>query len=505
MRLRGIHFRNQRTRCAGLVLCIVGALSGCASTYMGISLKPGRADAELQGLARKAKSGDERAQLELGTRYEQGIGVPLDLAKAATLYFDAASRTFNERIVIAITNKGRATYSFIRTVPVRTEVNGLSDALIRWHRLLPSVGEITEDRRSFRTRAFKEKNAVIDQREDGRKFSADIEDASEIAAIEQYAALNFGYHPVFNELKSGGRDWRHSISAGDAVSLVSSLTVEQSLLLLTQDVSPSVPGLKLDEKRAHTLCTQHLSRPLVNSADLRLFGICAVKQPKIALARFADAVTVSRLRLAQNSQVNLSYLSSAADVLFLYRVAKALGNDTAADALETSFPSIDGQLTRLVNSCTAASCSADMVYLLRRSDFVRTQVMLALVEHPGMLIDASDAQRERLRRFASRVTSDYPFNSTLSGAVCEPLGLSLRDCQHRYPFEPTLDQYVAKIVAAFVASTVKLPLRPSSACAALQRRVNALRDQFVLRPDLASMLPTFLRQQCFSGSQETTV
>lgn len=73
------------------LLCGAAALGGCAaSSYAGISLRPGAADPELQALALSARGGDKHAQLELGIRYEEGRGVPRDLGRAQRLYGAAA-------------------------------------------------------------------------------------------------------------------------------------------------------------------------------------------------------------------------------------------------------------------------------------------------------------------------------------------------------------------------------------------------------------------------------
>ncbi|MDQ4419548.1 hypothetical protein OOT33_03725 [Sphingobium sp. DEHP117] len=70
------------------------ATSACASSsYMGISLVPDASDAELQSLASRARAGEKQAQLELGTRFEEGNGVPLDIGKAKALYGQAAADT----------------------------------------------------------------------------------------------------------------------------------------------------------------------------------------------------------------------------------------------------------------------------------------------------------------------------------------------------------------------------------------------------------------------------
>lgn len=69
------------------------ALASCAapSSYMGISLYSGGADVVLQQQAQRAMSGDKQAQLDLGIRFEEGLGVERDLSKAKKLYYQAAS------------------------------------------------------------------------------------------------------------------------------------------------------------------------------------------------------------------------------------------------------------------------------------------------------------------------------------------------------------------------------------------------------------------------------
>ncbi|WCM25843.1 SEL1-like repeat protein [Sphingomonas sp. QA11] len=77
---------------ASLPVCAIVGTSGCVSSeYAGISLRPGATSADIQALARRAQAGDKYAQLALGVRYEEGRGVPRDLAKAKILYARAAS------------------------------------------------------------------------------------------------------------------------------------------------------------------------------------------------------------------------------------------------------------------------------------------------------------------------------------------------------------------------------------------------------------------------------
>jgi TPR repeat protein len=66
----------------------MAALAGCAgpSDYAGIRLAAGAAEPGLQALARRARAGDRSAQIELGSRFEEGRGVPLDRARACAIY-----------------------------------------------------------------------------------------------------------------------------------------------------------------------------------------------------------------------------------------------------------------------------------------------------------------------------------------------------------------------------------------------------------------------------------
>jgi TPR repeat protein len=66
--------------------------AGCADRdYQGISFAQGAAASELQSLAQRARGGDKHAQLELGIRFEAGLGVPVDWARAERLYGLAAA------------------------------------------------------------------------------------------------------------------------------------------------------------------------------------------------------------------------------------------------------------------------------------------------------------------------------------------------------------------------------------------------------------------------------
>jgi hypothetical protein len=84
--------RRLRAAAAALLpLCATPLLAACAANaYAGVPLAAGAADPGIQDLARRARAGDGRARLELGIRYEEGRGVPLDLDRAERLYLAAA-------------------------------------------------------------------------------------------------------------------------------------------------------------------------------------------------------------------------------------------------------------------------------------------------------------------------------------------------------------------------------------------------------------------------------
>ena len=93
MKAWGLGIGGARAFGAALATCsILGACGDAArSSYAGIPLVPGEFDPEIQSLARLASGGDKYAQLELGIRYEEGDGLPVDSRRAEALYRRAAS------------------------------------------------------------------------------------------------------------------------------------------------------------------------------------------------------------------------------------------------------------------------------------------------------------------------------------------------------------------------------------------------------------------------------
>jgi hypothetical protein len=121
---------------AALVFTALGTSSCTTSSYAGIALTGAAADPELQALARRARDGDRHAQLELGIRYEEGRGVPADLARAEQLYRRAAAGADDSRMVYVPGGNGRAGSWTILSGGARS--GGLEQASLRLLALNPT-------------------------------------------------------------------------------------------------------------------------------------------------------------------------------------------------------------------------------------------------------------------------------------------------------------------------------------------------------------------------------
>lgn len=116
------------------MLCsAVITLAGCAAplSYMGVSLKPGAVDAAIQQQARQAMAGDKQAQLDLGIRFEEGMGVARDLTKAKKLYHHAASDSGGFRLLLVPGSSGLTT----TVVGMGPKIDGNEAAQARLRRL----------------------------------------------------------------------------------------------------------------------------------------------------------------------------------------------------------------------------------------------------------------------------------------------------------------------------------------------------------------------------------
>lgn len=115
---------------AAVVLCL-GVLTGCTSGHLDIdrsTLAPA-----LYPLAERAELGDKQAQFDLGMRYANGDGVPLDCSSARRLLRLAASQSGGTLRVYSppVTNGGSGRVIPIDRGPVRPGLQTAEDALMK--------------------------------------------------------------------------------------------------------------------------------------------------------------------------------------------------------------------------------------------------------------------------------------------------------------------------------------------------------------------------------------
>jgi TPR repeat protein len=118
-----------------VVLAALPYVAACAPShsYAGISLQAGAADPEMQALAARAQIGDKQAQLELGMRYEAGLGVVRDLGRAKWLYASAAAPS-GGTMWIYVPGVGKSRGS-VMPVNMGPHLPGLPEAKARLRRL----------------------------------------------------------------------------------------------------------------------------------------------------------------------------------------------------------------------------------------------------------------------------------------------------------------------------------------------------------------------------------
>lgn len=109
-------------------------LPACSSkAYMGIPLTGG-GDPTLRSLAQRASTGDKRAQLDLGIAYEEGLGVPVNIAKAKKLY-RLASTDSGGALWVYSPPVGNGTSGRVIPVDRGPKIDGLHEARSRLVRL----------------------------------------------------------------------------------------------------------------------------------------------------------------------------------------------------------------------------------------------------------------------------------------------------------------------------------------------------------------------------------
>lgn len=75
-----------------VAVSMVASTAACAvDRYAGIDLDATSVPEDVRALAKRARSGDNDAQFQLGQRYEAGCGVPVDRERAIGLYRRAAA------------------------------------------------------------------------------------------------------------------------------------------------------------------------------------------------------------------------------------------------------------------------------------------------------------------------------------------------------------------------------------------------------------------------------
>lgn len=142
-------------------LATFSTLPGCTApkSYFGVPLQPGAADPDLQRIAASAQHGNKDAQLELGIRYEEGVGVPVDYKLARDLYAAAAS-TVGQRLAYspAVGNSPAK----IISLPNEQGQRGSEEALQRKNRIeilmiqkLSPADYLSEDRNSSKADKIK--------------------------------------------------------------------------------------------------------------------------------------------------------------------------------------------------------------------------------------------------------------------------------------------------------------------------------------------------------------
>jgi hypothetical protein len=136
-----------------LAVCALPAITSCAAnshagSYAGIPLAAGAAPTDLQNLAHRASAGDKQAQLELGSRYETGVGVEVDLRRAERLYRSAARAT-GGTLQVYVPPVGKNGRGSVQTLERGPRVRGLPEAQATLRRLTARARSPSPNRSSI--------------------------------------------------------------------------------------------------------------------------------------------------------------------------------------------------------------------------------------------------------------------------------------------------------------------------------------------------------------------
>jgi hypothetical protein len=440
-------------------------LAACSTrAYAGISFAPGAAEPDLQSLARQARSGDKQAQLQLGIRYEEGRGVPVDLARAERLYFQAATQRSPRRTVAYVATPGGARSSIVLGSPGALEYSGNGEALVRWHRLF-----LASEPAGHAAVASAAGAAAPDQ-----PLHGDDPESARANAVAMFA-----YDPIFPGLLRADPDWRTAIAGATGYHFLDDRSIGDSFLYLLDRNGPADPGSSPSPVAAAALCRDGLAGSDWSQPRVRLFILClarfgatspdAYRQQFPAARRALDRYPPSRAGESQDAARDRILLLRAAQYCRCAPGAEGLPAEAARDVLRAG---ADGDVPAFAN------------------------LLLAFLESGEAGTWAEPGTREALVLSAREVTRrlrNYSAGSRdrFMELTCAQLGLPYDDCRRSYYAGVLLPPRLILIVSEFALAA------PGAArCAAVRRRAAEIEHELLFRPTVARQLAQFADVQC---------
>jgi hypothetical protein len=471
-----------------LLMCAATLASGCnANSYAGIPLAAGAADPELQDLARRARSGEERAQLELGIRFEEGRGVPVDLRRARRLYFDAATRR-TRSAEIYIPTPGSATSSIVRTLPGDLQFSGLEEALVRWHRLMPRG-------RRDQPRTLTSAATPAGPRSE-RHRPIEIDEAH-LQHRRRHAVVTFGYAPLLGNLRSFDRPWSYRLSGQAGLQLIDEATLEDSFALLLGG-APGQPGARASQPEVRQFCTERLATDQWSVAEVRLLALCAMAgEPTGTVGRGFAAARAAIVRYAPGGRADDP--DPASDLILLFRASQRCGcYSPAAELIEEAAREMLRWAPAVPQCSIGDACWSAAAGRPWQGLHAPANLLFAHMEEPGhaawsggdvaaALAMSARFVASRLDHFADRDADD------IMPRICRELAVEYRECRRAYYNAPLVPPKVAFILAEFVGGV------PAARCARLRERLANFGEELSFRPGIAEQLARFERASCRSS------
>jgi hypothetical protein len=423
-----------------LALCASLTISACATnSYAGISFAPGAADPELQALARRARAGDEQAQLELGIRYEHGRGVAINLSRALDLYFDAATKPA-ERIPIYIPTPGGTVSGFVHRFPQGYEYSGNEEALLRWNRLitalsldesgvegsvLPPVSEPPGITRPSRMTGGRDQDFAEAQQ---RAFDRLVD--------------GHAYQPIFNGLKDRQGDWETRIVAEGGARFLTRASISDAFLFV---INPDVtlrPGHAVSDEQISTFCAHNLPADTrLDSAHRRILGLCAIHDCSAVNDEHWASVSRSiALDIDLRPDGNPDRQILAHDAAFLLRVAALCMKRSVAESLSHYLEAYFASMEPLLKRCRNQACAPEESIAARQVLAIDAHLLFAAAETemvPATLLGnvARDWREGGLSAPAPDRVTDESIEDLCSVALVEPT-----DCRRMFPQSFFLEQ-----------------------------------------------------------------